>query len=101
MIPVIPVRKTNIIIAFALCWGVVAAVCLSQVSVDFLLRDLGLSLFLDLPLDFFEISLEAMADFHCLSLEYLLDAGLGTQPTSLLSLGRLPHSIDLCSELPQ
>ena len=35
------------------------------------------SLFLDLALDFCELSLDAVADFHCLSLEYPLDTGLG------------------------
>ena len=62
---------------------------------------LGLSLFLDLTLDFCELSLDGVADLHCLSLEYPLDAGLGTQPSSLLSQGRFLHSIDLCSGLPQ
>ena len=80
LIPVIPVRKT-IIIWFALCgtlWllMMLSACCRSLQIVA--LEVLGLSLFLDLPLDFCKISLEATADFHCLSLEYPLDAGLGT-----------------------
>ena len=62
---------------------------------------LAFSLFLDLALDFCELSLDAVADFRCLSLEYPLDAGLGMRPSSLLSQGWFLHSIDLCSELPQ
>ena len=60
-----------------------------------LLEVLGLSLFLDLILDFCGISLDAAAGLHCLSLEYPLDAGLGTRPSSLLSQGWFLHSMDL------
>ena len=54
-------------------------------SLQFVARGPDLSLFLDLALDFCELSLDAVADLHCLSLEYPLDAGLGTRPSSLLS----------------
>ena len=63
------------------CWRCLPVSGLSGLSLVVLV----FSLFLDLALDLCELSLDAVTDFHCLSLECPLDAGLATQPSSLLS----------------